>query len=151
MKEHLFRCLVRIKIPKEVCFYLCSVHIMSRERKRWAYAEEKTRETDPSVDLNQFCPGCLSVKLMVHLSFFFPHLKIYMRSPWIPQLIKLRFGGNILKEKMGKCSTSPVSKSQLEVLRKKLMVLNELHVMVLSRKHYEAECYQTCMLIPELS
>lgn len=91
-----------------------------------------------------------SVKLLVHLGVFFPHLKIYMSSSWIFQLTKLKFGGNILKEKTRKCSASSVSKSQLEILREKLMVLNEFNVMVSSRKHYAAECYQTYTLIPEL-
>lgn len=74
-----------------------------------------------------------------------------MSSSWIPQFTKLRFGGNILKEKMGKCSGSPVSKSQVEVWRKKLMVLSKFNVMDWSRKHDEAECYRTCTIIPDLS
>lgn len=110
----------------------------------------KTRETDPSVDLNPFSPRCLSIKLLVHLIFFFPHFKIYMSFSWILQLTKFKFGGNTLKEKMGKCSSSSVSKSQPKVLRMKLTVLNEFNVMVLSRKPCKAECYQTCTLIPEL-
>lgn len=47
-------------------------------------------------------------------------------------------------------SSNLVFKSQLEVLREKLMVLNAFNVMVLSRKHYEADCYQTSTLMPKL-
>lgn len=51
---------------------------------------------------------------------------------------------------IGKVQCKSVSVSQVEILRNKLRVLRELNVTLLSRKHNEAECYQTCTLSPEL-
>lgn len=76
MKEHIFRCLARIKMPKEAYFYICSVYKGKYDRM----LKRKQGKLIPPWTLNQFFPGCLSVKLLVHLSFFYPHLKIYTIS-----------------------------------------------------------------------
>lgn len=127
MKEHLFRCLMRIKILKD------SVHIMSGER--WSHGEKKTNQKHSSL--------CVPPWSVYSLGAAPPSCWSFQFSPPSPEWrsVQALLGSlhlpntwwKFIKEKTGKYNTSSVSKVQLRVSVKKLMVLSEFNVTVWSR------------------